>query len=186
MFDRPFVIAEVDLKPKLAGKEGNYRLYYWENRMPHYGDFLTMVGGTEVDGSGIPVNPVIGDKNSGLGFNFDQVLTDNLGLWARLGIQDGDVSQFDRHVSAGVQISGATFNRTEDVIGVGLAFNRISDAYKKASGLDSDEFLAEAYYNIAVKEGFQVTPDIQYIANPGGNSDKDSFVVYGVRAGVMF
>ncbi|MBI5406222.1 MAG: carbohydrate porin [Nitrospirae bacterium] len=190
MFDRPFVIAEVDLKPKLAGKEGNYRFYAWQNSLPHYrldGDgnpaFVTSVGNPSEN----PSTELIADKNSGFGINLDQVLTDNLGLWARLGIQDGDVSQFDRHVSAGLQISGATFfNRTEDVIGVGLALNMISDAYKDISGLDSNELYAEAYYNIAVKEGFQVTPDIQYIANPGGNSDKDPFVVYGVRAGVMF
>src|SRR3972149_2531661 len=36
MFDRPFVIAEVDLKPKLVGKEGNYRFYVWQNSLPHY------------------------------------------------------------------------------------------------------------------------------------------------------
>ena len=63
----------------------------------------------------------------------------------------------------------------------------ISDAYKDASsGMDSNELYAEAYYNIAVKEGFQLTPDIQYIVNPGGDGGKDSFAVFGVRAGVMF
>ena len=63
----------------------------------------------------------------------------------------------------------------------------IRDAYKDASsGMDSNELYAEAYYNIAVKEGFQLTPDIQYIVNPGGDDGKDSFAVFGVRAGVMF
>lgn len=59
MFNRPFTIAEVDLKPKLSGKEGNYRFYYWENHLTHYGDFLTVTGGT--------TNPtVIGEKTAAL------------------------------------------------------------------------------------------------------------------------
>lgn len=189
MFDKPWVIAEVDLKPKLAGKEGNYRLYVWQNSLPHYkldgnGDptFVTIVGNPS---DNAPSN-LIDNKNSGLGINFDQVLTDNLGIWARIGMQDGDVSQFDRHVSAGLQVSGMAFNRPDDVIGIGLAYTMISDAYKDASGLDGNELYAEAYYNITVKESFQISPDIQYIVNPGGNSDQDPFLVYGVRAGVMF
>ncbi len=84
------------------------------------------------------------------------------------------------------EISGGGFGRPEDVIGLGLAFTMISDAYKNPSGLDGNEIYAEAYYNMTLREGFQVTPDIQYIVNPGGNSDQDAFVVYGVRAGVMF
>src|SRR3972149_6893692 len=193
MFDRPFVIAEVDLKPKLVGKEGNYRFYVWQNSLPHYR--------MDNDDDGNPINPIfvtsvgnpfatlpagtelIGNKNPGFGINFDQALTDNLGIWARLGIQDGDVSQFDRHLSGGLQLSGGAFGRPDDVLGLGLALTMISDAYKDtSSGLNSNELYAEAYYNIAVKEGFfQVTPDIQYVANPGGNGDRDSFVVYGVR-----
>lgn len=189
MFDRPFVIAEVDLKPKLAGKEGNYRFYAWQNSLPHYrlnGDgissFVTAIGNP----SDKAPSELIGNKNSGFGINFDQVLTDNLGLWARLGIQDGDVSQFDRHVSGGLQISGNLFNRPEDVIGIGVALTMISDAYKNASGFDGNEIYAEAYYNITAREGFQVTPDIQYIVNPGGDDNQDPFLVYGIRAGVMF
>lgn len=189
MFDRPFVIAEVDIKPKLAGKEGNYRFYAWQNSLPHYkhdGDgnnaFVTSVGNPSENSP----TDLIADKNSGFGISMDQVLTDNLGIWARLGIQDGNVSQFDRHVSGGIQLSGGAYGRPDDVVGVGVGYTLISDAYKKASDRDSSELYAEAYYNIAVKEGFYLTPDIQYIANPGGDGNKDSFVVYGARAGVMF
>ncbi|MBI4715799.1 MAG: carbohydrate porin [Nitrospirae bacterium] len=188
MFDRPFVIAELDLKPKLAGKEGNYRFYAWQNSLTHYGDFLTMVGGTAGSESDPPApsKPVVGDQNTGFGISLDQVLTDNLGVWARLGIQDGDVAQFDRHVSAGLQISGGVFGREEDVAGIGVGMTMVSDAYKATSNLSDNELYAEAYYNMTVKEGFQVTPDIQYVSNPGGDGSQDPFFVYGVRAGVMF
>lgn len=180
MFSRPFTIAEVDLKPKLSGKEGNYRFYYWENHLPHYDDFLTTAGGTTS-------TTVIGNTNNGFGISLDQVITDTMGVWARLGVQDKKVSQFDRHISGGLQLSGTAFNRPQDVLGIGLGITMIgSDYKKKASGLNSNELYTEAYYNIAVKEGFQVTPDIQYISNPGGNSKQDAFVTYGVRAGVMF
>ncbi|MDD5434093.1 MAG: carbohydrate porin [Nitrospira sp.] len=179
MLSRPFTMAEVDLKPKLSGKDGNYRFYYWENHLPHYSDFLTTTGGTTS-------TTIIGNKNSGLGASIDQALTGNLGVWARVGIQDKKVSQFDRHISGGIQLSGNAFNRPQDVLGIGAGLTMISDDYKKASGLNGDELYTEAYYNIAVKEGFQVTPDIQYISNPGGNSKKDAFFTYGVRAGVMF
>ena len=191
MFSRPFMMAEVDLKPNLGGKEGTYRIYYWENHLPHYDDFLTVNGGTAtapdpISGEEVPTGALLGDKNTGFGISLDQVLTDNFGIWARLGMQDGDVSQFDRHVSAGVQIAGGAFGRPDDAAGVGLGMTMVSDAYKDALGFSDNELYAEAYYNMLVKEGFQVSPDIQYVSNPGGDGSQDPFFVYGVRAGVMF
>src|SRR3990170_7106172 len=74
MFDRPFVIAEMDINPKLAGKEGNYRFYAWQNSLPHYrldGDgnpaFVTSVGNPSEN----PPTELIADKNSGFGISLD-------------------------------------------------------------------------------------------------------------------
>src|SRR3989304_5475147 len=74
MFDRPFVIAEMDIKPKLAGKEGSYRFYVWQNSLPHSrldGDgniaFVTVTGNP----SDSPPTDLIGDKNTGFGISLD-------------------------------------------------------------------------------------------------------------------
>ncbi|MBI5198059.1 MAG: hypothetical protein HZA19_05555, partial [Nitrospirae bacterium] len=80
MFDKPFIIGEVDLTVSPGGKEGTYRVYVWQNSLTHYSNFLTVVGGTELDpDTGLPVDStitVIGDKNTGFGISLDQVLTD--------------------------------------------------------------------------------------------------------------
>ncbi|MEK7688943.1 MAG: carbohydrate porin [Deltaproteobacteria bacterium] len=186
-FDKPFSMAEVNLKLKPADKEGNYRVYYW-NRQGR-------------DSSANTANPNDADllkaKNSGVGFSIDQVVTDVVGVWLRAGVQREKVAQFDRHISGGVNITGEIFGRENDTIGLGYGMTLMGKDYKDykksvSPGFESGaEHYLELYYNISVADapqnkGFHISPDIQYVMNPGGDVNAAKLFIYGIRLQTFF
>lgn len=174
-FDDPFWIVEMELEPYEikgwgGGLEGHYRFYLWSRATPH---------ATILDPA------VSKSKNLGWGISFDQELTRRIGAWVRFGTQDGDLAEFDRHVSGGLQFKGPG-GRKADTLGLAFGASLISSDYSQASGLDEDEYYAEAYYRLALNRNLHLTPDIQYIRHPGGNGRVDDIYVYGLRAQVVF
>lgn len=186
-FDNPFLIVEANLKANLLGRDGNYRAYYWNRKGRP--DALTTADPTDA--------ALAEETNSGFGVSADQMLTDDLGVWLRAGMQRDKVAQFDSFVGAGVSLSGAAFGRSEDSAGFGYAATFMGDAYEAylksvTPAFDAaPEHYLEAYYDYAVGEatatsGLHIAPDLQYIVNPGGDNDADDAFIYGVRMQVHF
>lgn len=188
-FDNPFYMAELNFALKPAGREGNYRVYYW-NRQGRSDSELANTA--DPDNTGL-----IKAENKGFGVSIDQMVTENLGVWLRAGEQSKKVAQFNAHLSLGVNISGAAFGRPDDSIGLGVGSSRMSKVYrdyKKSQDPafdDSIETYMEAYYSISVggaseNTGFHVSPDIQYVKNPGGDSNAGGLFIYGMRLQAFF
>lgn len=184
-FDRPFYIAEANLKLSPAGKEGNYRLYYWNRQ----GRAAADVANTATPAQ----NGVSMAENKGVGLSADQWITDDIGVWLRLGTQRETVAQFDRHFSLGVNLKGSG----NDGAGIGYAQTHMGKVYENYlrsanSNLDPGaESYLEAYYNYAVGDatditGLHVTPDVQYVMNPGGDTNATKVLIYGVRVQAFF
>lgn len=183
-FDKPFVMAEADLALKLFGMDGNYRLYYWyRNARP---DFANTAD---------PANAALAEVfNSGIGVSFDQMVSDSAGIWLRAGMQREQVARFDKFVSVGANFSGGCFGRENDAMGLGYGASFMSQVYEnnKGAGFESaPEHYLELFYNYAVDnagpgDGFHVTPDLQYVVNPGGDKNADSAFIYGVRLQAYF
>jgi carbohydrate-selective porin OprB len=136
-------------------------------------------------------------KNQGIGFNFDQEVTEHVGVWGRYGTQDSRVASFDRSLTAGIQLGGGAFGRPHDALGVGYGLTMISDEYEAAQAVASNpqfnanEGYFEAYYRYVVDgdaevRGVSLSPDVQYITNAGGDSSLDPIVVYGLRLQAFF
>lgn len=184
-FDRPFYIGEANLKISPAGKDGNYRIYYWNRQGRELADVANTATPTNNDMRVV--------ENKGVGLSADQWITDDIGVWLRLGTQREAVAQFDRHLSLGVNLSG----RGNDVAGIGYAQTHMGKVYKDylrsanaSLDLASERYL-EAYYNYAVGDatditGLHITPDIQYVVNPGGDTNATKVFVYGVRMQAFF
>jgi high affinity Mn2+ porin len=136
---------------------------------------------------------------SGLAFNLEQQLVENVGFFARAGISSGNVepyefSDIDRTVAAGLSFSGKKWGRSDDTFGLAGVVNDISDAHKaylNAGGLGilvgdgilpnpGTERILEAYYSFPVV-GLQMTLDYQFIVNPGYNRDRGPASVVGTR-----
>jgi carbohydrate-selective porin OprB len=186
-FDSPFVMAELDVKTTLIERDGNLRVYYWMRQ-----------GRPDISTTANPGNTdLYKEMNSGLGLSLDHTLTERLGAWMRVGVQDETVSQFSSHISGGLNLRGGVMNRPGHVAGIAYGANSIGGDYEawiKSSDPGFEpaiEHYVEAYCNIGIDTeeddtGFHISPDIQYIVNPGGDDDAEAVFVYGLRLQSFF
>jgi high affinity Mn2+ porin len=132
----------------------------------------------------------VGTLKYGFGLNAEQEITKNIGVFARLGWNDGTTEDFaftaiDRLASGGVSVKGTRWKRAEDTAATeftasGLA--AVHALYLSRGGLDfiigdgrlnyMPEYIWESYYNARLMKGFFATLDAQHIANPAYNHDR--------------
>lgn len=180
-FDNVFVSGQLNIKPNLFERTGNYRVYGWLNDKEHtkWGDSAKTK-----------------EKGYGVGVSFDQELTDNLGVFARYGWQNSDVFingedfSLEHAWSTGLQIEGKPWGREDDVLGLAAGQVFPSHNYKKANSLRAKtEGHFEAYYSFKVNKHVTLSPDVQVIWNPYGkdaaNGD-DTIIVGGLRSQIDF
>jgi porin len=110
-----------------------------------------------------------------------------LGLFARGGWADGDVNRIEWFWSAGLQYTGALPGRDHDVVGL-AAYQAIgSSRLRSREDPDFDrETGIELYYRIAVFPWLAVTPDVQYVIDPGARGEHRDAVVTTMRFRVTF
>jgi porin len=127
--------------------------------------------------------------------NFNQWLYQNpanphqaIGVFGRFGASDGDVNLIERHYSLGVSFDGMIPFRPKDVFGIVGWYNNFSDDLTDTPAVDiSDSSKGfEAYYRIQVTPWLQVSPDVQYLINPGIVEGNDDTLVLGLRTLVHF
>jgi high affinity Mn2+ porin len=149
-----------------------------------------------------------GRHKTGFGINVEQPLADDgeTGVFGRLGWNDGKTESFaftevDNEVSAGGQVSGAHWRRTADRLGAALVSAGLSaphHEYLAAGGagflLDDGrlsyrrEQLFEVYYRLQLTQSIarvplkvQLSPDFQFIRNPGFNAERGPARFWGIR-----
>ncbi len=195
--DDGFGIFEVDLKPTLSGKAGNYRFYAWINGYNHFdaGDLKDVAEGTRTLGD-VDDN----ENNWGVGFSFDQSICRDVTLFLRGGIMDDDVVRYDGTsvesppmkgaLSGGFRVGGSYWGRSDDRFAVAFGTVFLDDDLEGLYGLPddiADEHHLELYYTLSLFEGgLEFSPDLQVIWNPGGDNDSDTVTVGGVRMQVNF
>jgi len=173
-----FYIAETGVVPMLRSAKGRlpgtYRLGVWNARVPQ--DYL--------DGSRSERDDV------GFYVSADQMLwrenqgdSQGLGAFTRLGWADDRVNEVKFFGSAGLQYRGLIAGRDADVLGLGFAQGRLSDTTGFSS---SFERVAEVYYNAEIAPWLHVSPDLQWISNPGGDTDGGDAFVAGLRLQMDF
>lgn len=176
--------GQVNIKPGLLGREGNYRFYAIYDARNNYRD---------IDGDKI-------EENTAFGLSLDQEISDGIGLFARYAIQDddirfwsdecteGDVADCDvvdadelsrlvkSAISGGVSINGSRWGRGDDVVGIAAGVLSVPA---------DNEGHFEVYYKVGYSEHFTLTPDVQVVTNAGGDAN-DTVTVYGLRAQMNF
>jgi len=187
-FDRPFVMAELDVNTGIFGREGNYRFYYWNRQ----GRPAASLGDTAN-----PNDPALEKAaNQGAGISFDQELMDGAGVWLRASVQRHKVAQSDRFLGAGLNFKGIA-GRSGDSVGLGYGASFMGKDYKgyladtQPLFRTATEHYLELYYDAAVagateNTGFHIAPDVQYIVNPGGDGNGAKVFVYGMRLQTFF
>jgi high affinity Mn2+ porin len=146
-----------------------------------------------------------GRKKYGFGINVEQPLADDgaTGVFARFGWNDGKTESFaftevDRLASIGAQLSGSHWHRSDDVAGLAVADEGLAAwhrEYLAAGGLGfllgdgrlayAHEQILETYYRLQLPwwswARLQLSPDYQFIRNPGFNAARGPVSFYGIR-----
>ncbi|MFA7293751.1 MAG: carbohydrate porin [Rhodocyclaceae bacterium] len=178
----PFVIAQAETATRINYLPGNYRAYLWHNGR-----------GTDYDGSE--------RRHGGVGFSADQKVADDLTLFGRYGHQLTGRVRFDRALTFGAELAGNRWGRAADGFGMALGSLRTSTDFRNDSPtLDADangtpdfgyqaggsENQVEIYYRYKLTSKIELTPDFQWIRQPGGDASAPSVKVLGLRAKVGF
>ncbi|HZT31369.1 MAG TPA: carbohydrate porin [Bryobacteraceae bacterium] len=136
----------------------------------------------------------------GFGLNIEQKVTADIGVFSRLGWNDGKTeswayTEIDRTASGGVSVKGNRWHRAKDVFGAAVAVNGISGdhrAYLARGGYGfiigdgqlphpGPETIFETYYAWQVHKMLRISPDYQFIANPAYNRDRGPVNVFSLR-----
>jgi len=169
---------------------GNWRFYCWANGLDH-----PKLGAVEAD-----VSDATKYENWGYGLSIDQSITQNFGVFARMGWEVPDLVHVSTNPnsspcyaswSGGCQLNGSLWCREDDVIGIGIGQVFPSVQYKDAGNGGLAEGHFEVYYRYQVNKHLAISPDMQVIWNPNGLGadelgDKDTIWVYGLRGQVDF
>jgi len=192
--------AELSLAPGSVGTVIRLLVFRNEGRMGDYRDAMAIGAATGTVPSTL-ANQQPGRTKYGFGLNMEQPLANDgeTGLFARAGWANGTNSNWsytevDRDASMGLQVSGRNWGRPEDRFGIGLGVDGITGShrhYLEEGGIGmlvgdgalnyGLEQVMEAYYRIQLGRYVQLSPDFQYIENPGYNRDRGPIQVYGMR-----
>ncbi len=145
-----------------------------------------------------------GRHRYGFGLNFEQSLTDDVGVFGRLGWSDGHneswaYTEDDRELELGAFSMGTPWHRRNDRAGLAFVANGIVQAHQQYLALGGLGFLlgdggltygpekiVESFYTAHLWRGFFASFDIQHINNPGYNQDRGPITVPGLRLHVDF
>ncbi len=125
-------------------------------------------------------------------YSFDQYLyvedeesKQGVGLFGRFGFSDGEANPIESFYSFGVGGKGIVPDRDNDKFGLGYFYVVYSGDLPERLGISSSQGV-ELFYNYEVTPTIHITPDLQFIVDPGGSSDRDLAIVYGLRMQVSF
>jgi high affinity Mn2+ porin len=158
-----------------------------------------------------PVDPDVTQTRSyhnigkyGFCLNLEQEFRDDLGGFFRLGWNNGQTESFtftevDQYIAMGLVRKATWWHRPQDDLGLGIGLDGLSNPhrdYLAAGGLGFElgdgqlsygiESVVEIYYRFQISKSVAVTPDLQWIQNPGYNTDRGPVFIAGARVHAEF
>ena len=200
---------EIEHRFKIADHPGKVRLLGYMNHalMGNYREAIAAAAGTGLTPD-VTATRTYRTKY-GLGLNFEQELSTDLGIFSRIGWNDGTTetwafTEVERSYSVGASLKGNAWKRPDDVVGLALIVNSIGKDhtdYLRAGGIgfivgegpaagspvggpylnDAPEEIVEAYYLYKLTPALGITPDFQFVNNPGYNSDRGPVAIFSLR-----
>lgn len=105
-----------------------------------------------------------------------------LGAFIQLGFANPNRNQIGQYIGCGLHYTGLFSTRDTDVTSLGIAHARNSSDFKDSDpSAESAETAIELNYRAEITPYLAITPDLQYIVNPGTSPDLDDAVVIGAR-----
>ena len=184
---------------KINGLDGAFRILGFFNtaNMGNYLQSITL----NPTAPNIESTRKYGNTKYGFAINAEQALTNDLGCFLRGSWNDGNnetwaFTEIDHSISIGLSLTGASWKRESDNIGLAYVTSGISKAHREylADGgygfMLGDgklnygwEHLTELYYSAElVKNNIYLTGAYQFLLNPGYNRDRKGPVnIFSVR-----
>ena len=103
-------------------------------------------------------------------------------LFGLAGLGDSDVHEVEGQLIGGVMCRGLFESRPDDSFGVLSSWLMLNED----AGLEEDEVVIEVLYKAQLTPWISVTPDLQFVINPGGTEDVDDAVRGGARFELVF
>jgi len=197
--------AEIEKRYPLFGKAGRILFTAWDSRgrMGLLDQAIALGLGTDTT----PDAAKVREYRSRIGgsFNLEQPITDDFGLFARVGKAQGNVEVYeftdiDRSKEIGGSLKGTRWHRPGDTVGIVFLEDGISaqrEEYLSLGGLGvlvgdgklphpGPEKVLESYYSIGVFSWAQLSADYQYVKNPAYNRDRGPVSIWAVRLHMQF
>ncbi|HTT85018.1 MAG TPA: carbohydrate porin [Rhizomicrobium sp.] len=193
-------VAEGEARVTLFGEAGKIKLLGWVNR-GRMGDYLDAVA-LGIATHTTPSTALVREYRTRPGgvINIQQALTDDLGVFARLSLNDGskeayEFTEINRSVAAGLAWKGTSWGRKDDTVGFAGIVNGLSHSardYFAAGGIGiligdgelahyGSEDILETYYDAQVTSWLNVSLDYQLAINPAYNRDHGPISLFGGR-----
>ena len=198
-------LAELEERHTLWNRPGKLKALYWISfgNLGTYYDALAVGAATGQTPS--TANVRHWQSKYGVGFNLEQQLTSELGMFARTGWSQGTVEQnsyteINATVSLGLSLAGTDWGRPDDTVGLAGVVNQISDVarqYLAAGGIGGiigdgqlpkagPEQILEAYYDFAATSFANVALDYQFVRNPAYNRQRGPVSALALRLHFQF
>jgi high affinity Mn2+ porin len=197
-------VGEIERRYELWGQPGKLAVtgFLTRARMSNFADAIALAA---VTGGPADITAVRQYRSrGGVSLNLEQQITEQLGVFARAGVADGNIEPYDftdvdRTVAAGLSLAGKEWGRPDDTVGIAGVVNgitKIHEQFLNDGGLGilvgdgmlphpGLEQIIEAYYALPVSY-FRLTLDYQFIVNPGYNEDRGPVSVVGARLHAQF
>jgi high affinity Mn2+ porin len=192
--------VEAERRYSIRKHAGVVRVLGFANRAQagNYAEALKLAAETGTTPSVIATRHV-GTLKYGTGISFDQAITDDFGVFTRLGWNDGKTESFaftaiDRLASGGVSLKGTRWKRKDDVVATSLTASGISAVHKEylaRGGLDfligdgqlnyAPEYVWESYYSARLFRGFFASFDLQHDTNLAYNHARGPVWIPSIR-----
>ena len=198
-------VTELEERHTLWDQPGKLKLLYWliRGNLGTYTDALALAAATGQTPSTAAVRSY--RSKAGIGLNLEQQIADDLGVFARASLSQGNVEEVDftdinQSVSVGLSLTGTRWGRSDDTVGLAGVVNQISHQAKEyfaaggMGGIIGDgqlphagpEQIIEIYYSLAVFRFAHVSVDYQFVNNPAYDVARGPVSVFGVRLHAEF
>jgi carbohydrate-selective porin OprB len=193
-------VFEGEVRVKPGGHDGAVRVLSYQNhaRMGTYADAIHLADetGTTPD---VTATRRPGTLKYGFGLSAELELAKDIGVFGRLGWDDGKTESFvftavDRLAEVGVSVGGARWKRPHDTAASALIVSGLSAVhaqYLARGGLDfligdgalryRPEYVSESYYSARVTPGVFATIDVQRVYDPAFNRDRGPVWIGAMR-----
>jgi high affinity Mn2+ porin len=191
--------VEAEYRYRIYEKPGKLRVLYFSNQA-HMGSYREAINLGQKTSMVPDVSVTRAYRTKfGFGVNLEQELTLDLGVFSRIGYNDGatetwSFTEIDRSISVGASLKGTVWKRQSDVIGLAFMWDGLSQDhqdYLAAKGLGfligdgglsyAPEEVIEAYYCYQFLKELSFTLDFQGVNHPAFNTDRGPVAIYGLR-----